>query len=277
MSIPFTKMQGLGNDFVVIDAIRHPMEFSSEIVRQMADRHLGIGFDQLLVVEPARKSEVDFDFRIFNADGSEVEQCGNGARCVARFLWDSGLTHKEKIILGTQMRNLEVSIEPGYGIAVNMGFPLFEPHEIPFLAEKSADVYTITVDGEQWECGVVNLGNPHAVLIVDDVDSAPVELWGPKLEQHPCFPQRINVGFMQYINKNLARLRVYERGVGETLACGSGACAAMVIGHKRGKLGSEVEMELKGGRLRVRWSPGEAVWMCGPAERVFRGEWLLRS
>ncbi len=276
MSIPFTKMQGLGNDFVVIDAIRHPINLTPDLVQSMANRHFGIGFDQLLIVEPAKHPEVDFEFRIFNCDGTEVEQCGNGARCVARFLWDSGLTHKEQVVLGTKFRNLEVSATDNQYVAVNMGVPLFDSKDIPFLSAENTDSHLISLDDLELEIGVVNVGNPHAVILVEDINKAPVKLWGPKLGKHPRFPQGVNVNFLQLVDRQNVRLRVYERGAGETLACGSGACAAVAFAGRKGLVDQEVQVQLKGGILVIRWSPGGPIWMTGPTERVFRGEWLLK-
>lgn len=278
MPVTFTKMQGLGNDFVVLDAIRQPINLTPKMIRQMADRHFGIGCDQLLLVEVAKRPEVDFEYRIFNADGSEVAQCGNGARCVGRFLWESQLTQKENILLGTKERIIAVRPAAGNEVTVNMGIPLLEPQAIPFEAIISSDWYSVELPAETVQVGVVNLGNPHAVLLVNDVDQAPVATIGAQLERHSRFPERVNVGFMQCLDRRHIRLRVFERRVGETLACGSGACAAVVIGHMQGLLDAEVRVDLLGGSLKVSWAGLlNPVWMTGAAEEVFRGEWLKRS
>ncbi len=271
-------MQGLGNDFVVIDGVRNPIKLTPELIRQMADRHYGIGCDQLLVVESAKRPEVDFEYRIFNADGGEVSQCGNGARCVGRFLWQSHLTQKNSILLGTKERIIAVKSAENNDITVNMGIPLLEPEAIPFEAAIRSDWYPVELADEIVQVAVVNLGNPHAVLLVNDIDQAPVARLGQALEQHPRFPARVNVGFMQCVDRGHIRLRVFERGVGETLACGSGACAAMVIGYLQGWLGDTVLVDLLGGRLKISWAGQQSsVWMTGPAEEVFRGEWLKGS
>ncbi|HVV67799.1 MAG TPA: diaminopimelate epimerase [Gammaproteobacteria bacterium] len=278
MPITFTKMQGLGNDFVVLDTIAQSVELTPGMIRQMADRHFGIGCDQLLVVETAKRPDVDFEYRIFNADGSEVAQCGNGARCVGRYLWDSRLTEKKTILLGTKERIIAVRSATHNEVTVNMGVPLLEPGAIPFEAATYSDWYSVELQKETIQIGVVNLGNPHAVMLVNDVDQAPVTTIGAQLERHPRFPERVNVGFMQCLGKRHIRLRVFERGVGETLACGSGACAAVVIGHVHGLLDDEVQVDLLGGTLKVSWTGlFNPVWMTGPAEEVFRGEWLKRS
>lgn len=277
MNIAFTKMQGLGNDFMVIETLHKPVEISSKIIRMMADRHYGVGFDQLLLIEPARRPHVDYEYRIFNADGNEVNQCGNGARCVGKFLWETGLSNKPHLILGTYDRTLEVALEDDNQIKVNMGAPLFDPIAIPFDAEQQATSYSIKIDNKEWQMGVVNVGNPHAVIKVADIDQAPVNSIGPVLEQHERFPQHVNVGFMQCVNRQQIRLRVYERGVGETLACGSGACAAAIIGQMQGDLDKEVEVDLLGGKLKIYWEgKNQPVWMTGPAEIVYRGEWVKK-
>lgn len=277
MNLLFTKMQGLGNDFVVIDGVRQPVTLTADLVQRMADRHFGIGFDQLLLVEPPQHVDADFAYRIFNADGSEVGQCGNGARCVGRFLVESGLAPESKLhfVLEAKERMLEVHRRADGQIAVNMGVPLFEPTQIPFQAPAKAMLYSIEVDDLTPEIAAVNLGNPHAVLLVDSVETAPVDVIGPQLERHTRFPEGVNVGFMQCIDRDHIRLRVFERGAGETLACGSGACAAVVAGRLQGLLDSDVNVSLLGGQLTVSWAgEGEPVWMVGPAETVFTGEWL---
>jgi len=278
MTIQFTKMQGLGNDFAVIDAVSHSVKITPDLVREMADRHFGIGFDQLLLVEPPNHAGIDFTYRIFNTDGQEVGQCGNGARCVGKFVLESGLTTKKNIRFGTLERDLEVHLQDNGQIAVNMGVPNFEPKDIPFDAPRYADSYQINVNGEQVELAAVNLGNPHAVLIYDNIKQGQLERLGKKLECHPRFPERVNVGFMQCVDRGHIYLRVYERGVGETLACGSGACAAVVIGRVKNLLDAEVRVEVPGGELKVQWlGKNNPVWLIGAAEIVFRGEWLKRS
>lgn len=277
MNIPFTKMHGLGNDFVILDTVRHPIEITTDLIKKMADRHFGIGFDQLLVVAPPQQTNVDFEYRIFNADGSEVGQCGNGARCVGRFLVEVGLVSQQKpILLSTRERVLEVHTQIDDQVSVNMGIPLFEPEEIPFQALSRERIYTIEIDNVPAAIGVVNIGNSHTVLLVNDINTAAVDVVGSKLVYHPRFPEGVNVGFMQCVDRSHILLRVYERGAGETLACGSGACAAMIIGYIQGLLDHDVEVKLTGGVLRISWQgEGYPVWMTGPAIIVFKGEWLL--
>ncbi|MFQ5468877.1 MAG: diaminopimelate epimerase [Gammaproteobacteria bacterium] len=272
MRIRFSKMHGLGNDFIVINAIDQRLELDTEQIRFMADRHFGIGCDQVLLVEQAQQQDVDFHYRIFNADGGEVNQCGNGARCFARFVRDQGLTDKDQIVVSTAAGVIQPRIEPDGRVTVNMGSPSFEPEDIPFIAEQKATNYLLDIDVEQVEVGVVSMGNPHAILIVDDVSHAPVQKVGPLIESNSRFPDRVNVGFMELADRGLVRLRVYERGVGETLACGSGACAAMVVGHCRGLLNDTVTVVLTGGDLQIRWQGGNSsVYMTGPAVHVFEG------
>ncbi|WP_154716768.1 diaminopimelate epimerase [Sterolibacterium denitrificans] len=277
--LAFTKMHGLGNDFMVLDCTRAHLQLSDAQIRLLADRHFGVGFDQLLMVEPATRPDVDFRYRIFNADGSEVEQCGNGARCFARFVRDRGLSDKDLIRVETAAGVIELRLTPEGRVVVNMGVPKLLPAEIPFLADAPALLHRVevNVDGgsEQVELAVVNMGNPHAVLFVESVDTAPVGRLGPLLESHPRFPARVNVGFMQVLARDRVKLRVFERGTGETLACGTGACAAVVAGRRRGLLDERVEVALPGGELRIEW-PGEnaPVLMAGPATRVYEGLWL---
>jgi len=272
----FTKMHGLGNDFMVVDAITQPFRLRPEMIRALADRHFGVGFDQLLVVEPPGLPDVDFRYRIFNADGSEVEQCGNGARCFARFVRDQRLTNKRLIRVQTAKGVIELKVGRDGNVRVNMGVPVLEPAAIPFVADTRAVVYPVEVDGQTVELTAVSMGNPHAVVVVDNVDTAPVAHLGPLLEQHPRFPERANIGFLQVQDPAHARLRVFERGSGETLACGSGACAAVVAGNLRGLLGPRVEMELRGGRLLIEWQgEGTPVMMEGPATTVFEGQLRL--
>ena len=272
MRLEFTKMHGLGNDFMVIDLVSQRLRLSPEQIRQLADRHFGVGFDQLLVVEPPESPDVDFCYRIFNADGSEVQQCGNGARCFARFVRERRLTRKDLLRVETASGVIELSIDDLGWVTVNMGAPRFAPAEIPFVADAEALVYPVQVEGRTVELSTVNMGNPHAVLLVDNVETAAVETLGPALESHPRFPERVNVGFLQVVDRHQARLRVFERGTGETLACGTGACAAAVAGIRRGLLDSPVKVALPGGELEIRWAgPGEPVIMIGPTARVYDG------
>jgi len=276
--LPFTKMQGLGNDFVVLDGVSRRIELTAAQVRQVADRRLGVGCDQVLIAEPASAPEADFRYRIFNADGGEVEHCGNGVRCLARFLLERGLTERRELTIETRHGRAVVRVCSDGPVTVDMGPPILEPAEVPFRASASAPAasYPVRVDGTMLELGVVSLGNPHAVLRVDDVDRAPVTSLGPSLEGHADFPLRVNAGFMQVLAPDHIRLRVYERGVGETLACGTGACAAVVVGRLRGWLGPAVAVDLPGGRLVIHWEGGEQpVWMTGPAVSVFDGEITL--
>ncbi len=273
MNIHFTKMQGLGNDFVVIDAISQSLDLDVDQLRLIADRHFGVGCDQILLVESAQLPQVDFTYRIFNADGGEVEQCGNGARCFARFVRDRGMTTKSEISVATASGIIHLRLEEDGQVTVNMGAPVFAPARIPFVTESKAGVYTLEVADETLDIGVVSMGNPHAVLRVEDVDAAPVVQLGTQIESHPRFPQRVNAGFMQVLDRQHIRLRVFERGSGETLACGTGACAAVVVGRQQGWLDDKVSVMLPGGELQIRWPGGEApVMMTGPAVSVFEGE-----
>ena len=272
MQYQFTKMHGLGNDFVVFDAIKQNIHLSQEQIRFIADRHFGIGCDQVLLVEDYQGDEADFLYRIFNADGGEVEQCGNGARCFARFVRDNGLTDKTDIPVMTATGKIILSVQDNGDITVNMGKPITQPKAIPFNADAEQISYQITNNNETISLGVVSMGNPHAVLIVDDIDSAPVETLGAELEVHPAFPNRVNVGFMQILSPDHIRLRVFERGAGETLACGTGACAATVVGILQNKLNNRVKVELPGGQLTVQWENNNApVMMTGSAKSVFTG------
>lgn len=273
MILDFTKMHGLGNDFIVIDATTDPVTLTTEQIRFLSDRHFGVGCDQVLVIEPARDDTMDFFYRIFNADGGEVEQCGNGARCFVRYVHENGLTSKKEITVGTIGGNIHPRIEADGQISVDMGVPRFSPADVPFVADEESISYTLDVDGKEFDVGVVSIGNPHVVMRVDDVKNAPVAGLGPIIASHARFPRRVNVGFMEIVDSGHIRLRVYERGVGETLACGSGACAAMVIGHRQGLLDNKVSVELPGGSLLVQWSGGqETVRMTGPATHVFKGK-----
>jgi len=274
MKLRFTKMQGLGNDFVVIDAIRQPVTLDGPQIRALADRHFGVGCDQVLLVASPLTETADFCYRIFNADGGEVEQCGNGARCFARFVRDQGLTVKDQLRVETQGGVIELRLEADGQVTVAMGVPRLEPADIPFQAPARASRYPIRVDGQELMISAVSMGNPHAVLVVDNVAGAPVATLGPRLERHPRFPRRANVGFMEVVSREHIRLRVFERGVGETLACGTGAAAAVVAGRLQDLLAGAVRVDLPGGTLMIHW-PGEnePVLMTGPAVRVFEG-WI---
>jgi diaminopimelate epimerase len=272
MKLKFTKMHGLGNDFVVIDGVNQSLSLSCEQLRLLADRHFGVGCDQILLIEPA-EGDADFRYRIFNADGGEVEQCGNGARCFVRYVHDRGMTRKNEIGVETLGGLIIPRLETNGGVTVNMGAPKFEPQEIPFIAEKRALTYPLDIDNRQVEISAVSMGNPHAVQRVADTNYAPVLTEGALIERHPRFPQRVNAGYMQVMDRGHIRLRVYERGSGETLACGTGACAAVVTGIELGLLDSMVKVSFRGGDLVVRWGGGnEPVWMTGPAVAVFDGE-----
>ncbi len=272
MRLQFTKMHGLGNDFVVIDAIDQRVDLSAAQIRFIADRHFGVGCDQLLLVERPRSRDTEFYYRIYNADGGEVEQCGNGARCFARFVRDNGLTDNDTIDVGTAQGLIQLHIEHDGNVRVNMGAPRFLPSDIPFIADVETDLYALEVNGARYDIGAVSMGNPHAVLMVDKVADAPVEIVGPAIEGHPRFPNRTNVGFMEIESCDRIDLRVYERGVGETLACGTGACAAVAVGRRLGLLNDRVQVRLPGGELMISWhGNNDPVWMSGPAARVFEG------
>ncbi|MBT9462268.1 MAG: diaminopimelate epimerase [Rugosibacter sp.] len=272
MNIRFTKMQGAGNDFVVINALAEPFALSPAQIKQLADRHFGIGCDQLLVVEKATRPEADFRYRIFNADGGEVEQCGNGARCFVRFVHDEGLTTQRQIRVETLSGIISPRLEDNGQVTVNMGQPRFLPDEIPFISDSQAVIQTLQVGEAAVGITVVSMGNPHAVQVVADIDTALVETLGPRIESHPRFPQRVNAGFMQIVDVHTIRLRVYERGAGETLACGTGACAAVVAGMRRGLLASPVRVITRGGDLSIVWDGQGSVLLTGPAVSVFSGE-----
>jgi len=273
MLLKFSKMHGLGNDFVVFDFISQRGYITPEQVRFIADRRFGIGCDQVLIVEAPEQPDVDFRYRIFNADGSEVEQCGNGARCFARFVREQRLTNKQCIRVQTLSGIIELNVLPDERVCVNMGAPIFAPAQIPFDAPAQASAYSLDVGGQTVDISAVSMGNPHAVLRVDDVDSADVASLGAAIERHPRFPRRVNVGFMQVCDPHRIRLRVFERGSGETLACGTGACAAAVAGMQRGWLQSPVQVALPGGELTIEWAGGEQpVLMTGPAVTVYRGQ-----
>jgi diaminopimelate epimerase len=273
MKLKFSKMHGLGNDFVVLDGVRQALALSPEQLRVLGDRHFGVGCDQILLVEPAGRPDVDFRYRIFNADGGEVEQCGNGARCFVRFVHDEGLTGKREIRVETMKGVIVPRLEDDGDITVDMGVPGFAPAQIPFVSTSDDLVQFLMVGDDAVAITAVSMGNPHAVQVVADVDAAPVAAQGPLIESHPRFPQRVNAGFMEIEERHAIRLRVYERGAGETLACGTGACAAVVTGIVRGLLDSPVRVTTRGGELTIAWNgAGTPVLMTGPAVTVFTGE-----
>ncbi len=272
MQLNFTKMHGAGNDFVVIDLISQRCKLRRRDIRRIADRHFGVGCDQVLLVEPPSSPHIDFRYRIYNADGEEVEQCGNGARCFARFVREKRLTSKRVITVEVAKGTLELRVREDNLVEVDMGEPVFEPARVPFNAPAVANSYTLQVAGEVLEIGAVSMGNPHAILPVDDVDTADVAGLGPLIEAHSDFPERTNAGFMQIVSPDNIRLRVFERGAGETLACGTGACAAVVYGISRGWLQDTVTVELPGGKLTIAWAgAGQPVVMTGPTAVVFEG------
>lgn len=271
--VHFTKMHGLGNDFMVIDATQIPFSASVKRIQSWANRHFGIGFDQLLVVELTDTPDVDFRYRIFNADGSEVQQCGNGARCFAKFVFDKGLTDKTEITVETASGVIVLYVEDNGFIRVNMGLPNFEPASLPFVTPGQALRYDVLVGEDALQMGAVSMGNPHAVIPVEDIAQAPVEKWGALMAIHPQFPEGVNVGFVEKLSEQHIKLRVYERGAAETLACGTGACAAMAVLRAWQQVAEEVKVSLPGGDLVIRWSglPEDPLWMSGPAETVFEG------
>lgn len=273
MKLRFTKMQGLGNDFVVIDAVTQSVTLSAVQIRRLADRHFGVGCDQVLLVDPPPDATVDFRYRIFNADGGEVAQCGNGARCFARFVRAKGLIDRDRIRVVTAAGRMDLELVEANQVRVEMGVPRFAPEALPLAVHGEMPEYQVEIDGVDWRFGAVSMGNPHAVITVPDVAAAPVNEAGSELASHRLFPERVNVGFMQIIDSRHIHLRVFERGVGETLACGSGACAAVVVGIEQGRLRSPVTVALPGGELKIEWSGrGAPVAMTGPAECVFEGE-----
>lgn len=273
MLLKFTKMHGAGNDFVVLDGVRQHIHLNPEQLRLIADRHFGIGCDQILLVEKAQNPDVDFRYRIFNADGGEVEQCGNGARCFVRFVHDHKLTSKREILVETKSGLISPRLASDGRITVNMGLPVFEPARIPFISDSDAVVQNLHVGTDLVEISAVSMGNPHAVQIVADVETAPVLTQGPLIERHERFPQRVNAGFMQIVDRSHIKLRVYERGAGETLSCGTGACAAVVSGIRRGLLDDSVHVVTRGGTLTIEWAGNSSpVSMTGPAVEVFEGE-----
>ena len=280
MQFEFTKMHGLGNDFVVIDAINQDIMLSAEQVRRISDRHFGVGCDQLLLVERPQREAAEFRYRIFNADGGEVQQCGNGARCFARFVHDQGLTRSSTIPVETAAGMIHLKLEADGQVTVDMGVPSFEPESLPFepdeLDKDDTEYHRLVVNGEKYAIGAVSMGNPHAVLLVDSVDEAPVATLGSAIESHERFPERVNVGFMEIMDRSRIRLRVFERGVGETLACGTGACAAVAVGIHNSLLDHTVQVELRGGNLTIRWQgDGNPLFMTGPAQTVYKGNMTL--
>ncbi len=280
MRLAFSKMQGAGNDFVVIDAVTQHPSLTEADIRFLADRKLGIGCDQVLLVLPPDHPEADFRYKIYNADGSEAGQCGNGARCFGTFVRQKKLTYRNRLNVQVNHGLMQIEIDRDGGVSANLGAPIFEPANVPFLAEKRRDVYALDVDGRAVEIGVLSMGNPHAVMLVDDCAQAPVAALGAAIENHLAFPERVNVGFMQVERRDCVHLRVFERGVGETAACGTGACAAVVYGINQGLLEQTVTVSLPGGKLTVRWqgshdSQEEDVWLSGPSVFVFEGEVIL--
>lgn len=273
MLLRFTKMHGLGNDFVVLDLLSQNVRISKALIKRLADRHFGIGCDQVLLVEHPGNPDVDFRYRIFNCDGSEVEQCGNGSRCFAQFVSEKKLTGKNPILVETAGGIIELNLLSDGQVRVNMGEPRFAPEQIPFVADNEQSVYAIDAKGRELEISVASMGNPHAVTLVDNIRRVRVEKTGRLLSNHDCFPERANIGFMQVVDEHNFKLRVYERGVGETLACGTGACAAFVIGVQRGLLANNASAQLPGGTLKLEWAgPGHAVFMTGPATTVYDGQ-----
>jgi len=287
MKLKFTKMQGAGNDFVVMDGVSRGIEITPERAKRIADRRFGVGCDQVLLVEKSQRGDADFRYRIWNADGGEVEQCGNGARCFVRFVHDKGLTKKNEIRVETLSGVIVPRLEADGQVSVDMGAPIFEPERVPFDARGLQPVpggkrWPLELAGREAVVAVLSMGNPHAVQTVADVDSAPVTTEGPLIERHPRFPRRVNAGYMQVLDRARIRLRVWERGAGETLACGTGACAAVVAGIREGLLDDSVRVDTRGGRLTIRWAGGEndptcTVWMTGPAVAVFEGEIEIES
>ena len=273
MLIKFTKMHGLGNDFVVIDAVRHQINLTPKVIQQLADRNRGIGCDQILLIEPPSEKNIDFNYRIFNCDGTEVEQCGNGARCMGRYIADQRLSGKKSVLLKSKNRLMKIQLNSGNLVSVDMGAPIFEPKKIPFIADSAQITHSVDLDGQNLQIATVSMGNPHAVVQVDDIKAAAVEKLGSQLQAHRQFPESVNVGFMEIVNPQHIRLRVYERGAGETQACGSGACAAAVAAIQQGLVKNSVRVELLGGELSIEW-PGDCqpVLMTGPAETVFHGQ-----
>ena len=273
MLIKFTKMHGLGNDFVVIDAVRQHINLTTNAIKKLADRNHGIGCDQVLLIEPPSDKNIDFNYRIFNCDGSEVEQCGNGARCMGRYIADQQLSGKKTVLLQTKNRVMEVTTKPKNLVTVNMGAPIFNPNDIPFISQQQDKLYSIEAGSHNFEIAALSVGNPHAVIQVEDIDTTAVAEIGPLIQAHSHFPESVNVGFMQIIDRQNIKLRVYERGVGETQACGSGACAAAVAAIQQDLVDSKVNLQLLGGKLSIEWLGEEKpILMTGPAETVFHGK-----
>ena len=279
MKLKFSKMQGLGNDFVVFDGVRQRIDLTPAQLRHIADRHFGIGCDQILLVEAADSADADFRYRIFNADGGEVEQCGNGARCFVRFVREQGLSDKHEIRVQTLSGLIAPRLETNGMVRVDMGVPVFEPRDIPFTTEKTGLTHSLAVGAGEVQISALSMGNPHAVQVVPDVEAAPVATQGPEIERHARFPQRVNAGYMQIVDRSRIKLRVYERGAGETLACGTGACAAVVAGIRLGLLDNKVTVQTRGGELTIEWAGADnaqqPVFMTGPAETVFEGEIIV--
>ncbi|HIG68229.1 MAG TPA: diaminopimelate epimerase [Porticoccaceae bacterium] len=272
MLMKFTKMHGLGNDFVVIDAVTQNVHVTAAMARRLSDRHLGIGCDQVLIVEPPSDKTLDFDYKIFNSDGGEAEQCGNGARCLARFIRDRRLSGKETVRVKTMNRVISLTITKDKLVSVDMGIPGLEPSDVPFIETTRSNAYAININNQQFDIAAISVGNPHAVLFVDNLDRAPVSVIGQELQSHDQFPKQVNVGFAQVINRQHLKLRVYERGVGETRACGTGACAAGVAAIQQGLMDSPVRVELTGGELRINWpGEGQPLIMTGPAVTTYEG------
>lgn len=273
MLIKFTKMHGLSNDFVVIDGVRQHINLTTNAIKKLADRNLGIGCDQVLLIEPPSDKNIDFNYRIFNCDGSEVEQCGNGARCMGRYIADQQLSGKKTVLLQTKNRIMEVTTKPKNLVTANMGTPIFTPEEIPFISQQQDKLYSIEAGSQSFEIAALSVGNPHAVIQVENVETAAVAELGPMIQTHDQFPESVNVGFMQIIDRHNIKLRVYERGVGETQACGSGACAAAVAAIQQDLVESKVNLQLLGGKLSIEWSgEDQPILMTGPAETVFHGK-----
>lgn len=276
MALQFTKMHGLGNDFMVINGTKQTVHLNPGIIKQWADRHRGVGFDQLLIIEKPQSNDTDFFYRIYNSDGYEVEQCGNGARCIAKFITDENLSIKNNLTIATINGKIQLNIEDNGNITVDMGKPTFIPTEIPFTAEKQQPTYEIDLKEFPITATVLAIGNPHAVIQINDIARAPVDVIGAELANHPQFPNGVNVGFVQILDEKHIALRVYERGVGETLACGSGACAAVIAGRLQKLLAEKVDVNLPGGSLSVSWNgPDESVYLTGPTETVFKAELTL--
>ena len=276
MLLKFTKMHGAGNDFVVLDGVRQPLHLTPEQLRFLADRHFGVGCDQILLVEKSLNPDVDFCYRIFNADGGEVEQCGNGARCFVRYVHDHKLTTKREILVETKSGLISPRLTDDGRVTVDMGAPVLDPARIPFISDSAAVIQPLDIGGTLVEISAVSMGNPHAVQVVADVETAPVNTHGPLIEHHARFPNRVNAGFMQILDRSHIKLRVYERGAGETLSCGTGACAAVVAGIRRGLLDETVHVATRGGTLTISWAGGQTpVLMTGPAIRVFEGEIII--